>query len=88
MPNLNLLDCIFVWPESNTGTSMKEFIQPCSVFVFVIKWSRVKLGNNFTSIPFDYLLISWLTNYVSNLRFLTYLSWIVSIENSCTLSNV
>ena len=47
----------------------------------------VKLFPNFTSIPFDYLLISWLTNYVSNLGFLTCLSWIVSIENS-TLSNV
>ena len=42
---------------------------------------------NFTIIPFDYLLISWVTNYVSNLGFLTCLSWIVSIENS-TLSNV
>ena len=29
----------------------------------------MKLGNNFTSIPFDYLLISWVTNYVSNLGF-------------------
>ena len=37
----------------------------------VIKWWRVKLGNNFTSIPlfpnftsipFDYLLVSWVTN--------------------------
>ena len=46
----------------------------------------MKLFPNFTSIPFDYLLISWVTNYVSNLGFLT-LSWIVSIENS-TLSNV
>ena len=26
---------------------------------------------NFTSIPFDYLSISWVTNYVSNLGFLT-----------------
>ena len=47
----------------------------------------MKLFPNFTSIPFDYLLISWVTNYVSNLGFLTCLSWIVSIENS-TLSNV
>ena len=31
----------------------------------------MKLGNNFTSIPFDYLLISWVMNYVSNLGFLT-----------------
>ena len=45
----------------------------------------MKLFPNFTSIPFDYLLISWVTNYVSNLGFLTCLSWIVSIENSCTL---
>ena len=33
---------------------------------------QVKLfdpNNYFTSIPFDYLLISWLTNYVSNLGF-------------------
>ena len=50
--------------------------------------TRVKLFPNFTSIPFDYLLISWVTNYVSYLGFLTFLSWIVSIETSCTLSNV
>ena len=31
----------------------------------------MKLFPNFTSIPFDYLLISWVTNYVSNLGFLT-----------------
>jgi len=49
--------------------------------------TRVKLFPNFTSIPFDYLLISWVTNYVSDLGFLTCLSWIVSIENF-TLSNV
>ena len=42
----------------------------------------MKLFPNFTSIPFDYLLISWVMNYVSNLGFLTCLS---SIENSCTL---
>ena len=47
----------------------------------------MKLFPNFTSIPSDYQLISWVTNYVSNLGFLTCLSWIVSIENS-TLSNV
>ena len=47
----------------------------------------MKLFPNFTNIPFDYLLISWVTNYVSNLGFLTCLSWIVSIKNS-TLSNV
>ena len=47
----------------------------------------MKLFPNFTSIPFDYLLISWVTNYVSNLGYLTCLSWIISIENS-TLSNV
>ena len=49
--------------------------------------TRVKLFPNFTSIPFDYLLMSWVTNYVSNLGFLTCLLWIVSIETS-TLSNV
>ena len=49
--------------------------------------TRVKLFPNFTSIPFDYLLISLVTNYVSNLGFLTCLSWIVSIKNF-TLSNV
>ena len=48
----------------------------------------MKLFPNFTSIPFDYLLISWVTNYVNYLGFLTFLSWIVSIENSCTLSNL
>ena len=48
----------------------------------------MKLFPNFTSIPFDYLFISWVTNYVSNLGFLTCLSWIVSIENSCTLERL
>ena len=48
--------------------------------------TRVKLFPNFTSVPFYYLLISWVI-YVSNLGFLTCLSWIASIENS-TLSNV
>ena len=47
----------------------------------------MKLFPNLTSIPSDYLLISWVTNYVSSLGFLTCLSWIISIENS-TLSNV
>ena len=47
----------------------------------------MKLFSKFTNIPFDYLLISWVTNYVSNLGFLTCLSWIVSIKNS-TLLNV
>ena len=46
----------------------------------------MKLFPNFTSIPFDYLLISWVTNYVSNRGFLLCLSWVVSIENS-TVSN-
>ena len=41
---------------------------------------QVKLFPNFTSIPFDYLLISWLTNYASNQGFLTCLSWIASID--------
>ena len=51
--------------------------------------TRVKLFPDFMSIPFDCLLISWVTNFVSNLEFLTCLSWMtdVSIENS-TLSNV
>ena len=31
---------------------------------------QVKLFPRFTNIPFDYLLISWVTNYVSNLGFL------------------
>ena len=48
----------------------------------------MKLFPNFTSIPFDYLLISWVTNYVNNLGFLTCLSWIVSIENSCMLHSL
>ena len=47
---------------------------------------QVKLFPNFTSIPFDYLLISQVTNYVSNGEFLTCLSWIVSIENSALLN--
>ena len=33
-------------------------------------------------------LIPWVTNYISYLGFLTCLSWIVLIKNSCTLSNV
>ena len=41
---------------------------------------QVKLFPNFTSIPFDYLLISWVTNYVSNRGLLTCLSWIISID--------
>ena len=40
----------------------------------------VKLFLNFTSIPFDYLLISWVTNYISKGGFLTCLSWIISID--------
>ena len=48
----------------------------------------MKLFPNFPSIPFDYLFISWVTNYVSNLGFLTCLSWIISIENSCTLERL
>ena len=32
---------------------------------------QVKLLPNFTSIPFDYLLISWVTNYAHNRGFLT-----------------
>ena len=35
--------------------------------------TQVKLFPNFTSIPFDYLLISWVTNYVSNLGFLQFI---------------
>jgi len=35
----------------------------------------VKLFPNFTIIPVDYLLISWVTNYVRNREFLTCLSW-------------
>ena len=34
----------------------------------------MKLFSNFMSIPFDYLLISWVTNYVRNRGFLTCLS--------------
>ena len=37
-----------------------------SALVCVIKWRRVKLGNNFTRKPFDYLLMSWVTNYAHN----------------------
>ena len=42
--------------------------------------TQVKLIPNFTSMPFDYLLISWVTNYVCNRGFLTCLSWIVLID--------
>ena len=51
--------------------------------------TQVKLFPNFTSIPLDYLLISWVTNYVSNLGFLTCLSRIVSIKvKNSILANV
>ena len=40
----------------------------------------MKIFPNFTNIPFDYLLISWVTNYFSNLGFLACLSWILSID--------
>ena len=33
---------------------------------------QVKLFRNFTSTPFDYVLISWVTNYAHNRGFLTY----------------
>ena len=36
---------------------------------------EVKLVSNFTSIPFDYLLISWVTNYALNRGVLTCLSY-------------
>ena len=42
--------------------------------------TRVKLFPNFTSIPFDNLLISWVTNYVSKLGFFTCLSWDIDRE--------
>ena len=42
----------------------------------------MKLLHNFKSIPFDYLLMSWMTNYIINLGFLTCLSLIASMENS------
>ena len=42
--------------------------------------TRLKLFPNFTSISFDYLLISWVTNYISSRGFLICLSWIVSID--------
>ena len=48
--------------------------------------TRLKLFPNFTSISFDYLLISWVTNYVSSRGFLTCLSWIVLID--CELHSV
>ena len=35
---------------------------------------------NFTIIPFDYLLISWVTNYVRNRGFLTCLSWFYRLD--------
>ena len=36
--------------------------------------TQVKLFRDFTSIPFDYLLISWVTNYPHKRWFLTFLS--------------
>ena len=50
----------------------------------VLDKTRVKLFPNFTIIPVDYLLISWVTNYVRNRQFLTCLSGfsVSAIENS------
>ena len=50
-------------------------------------WTKQKWNltlPNFTSKPFDYLqvLISWMTNYSHNHRFLTRLSYWLSIKNS------
>ena len=39
---------------------------------------HVLLFPNFMGIPFDYPIISWVTNYVRNSRFLTCLSWFLS----------
>ena len=36
----------------------------------VLDKTQVKLFPNFTSIPFEYLYISWVTSYVSNVGFL------------------
>ena len=66
-------------------------ISMCNQMVMSVKGSgnykdldkmRLKLFPNFTSISFDYLLISWVTNnyYVSSRGFLTFLSWIVLID--------
>ena len=50
--------------------------------------TRLKLFPNFTSVPFYYLLISWVTNYVSNLGFLTCLSWIaLELKFFCQVQN-
>ena len=38
-------------------------------FTCVLDKTRVKLFPNFTSSPFDYLLIFWVTNYVHKKRF-------------------
>ena len=65
-------------------TAVKRDVSMCNLD---LDKTQVKLFPNFTSIPFDYLLISWVSNYISNLEFLTCLSWNISIENS-TLSNV
>ena len=77
------LVCVIKWwrvrfafcpnPSSFTRLKAREIIR-------IWRKTRVKLFPNFTSIPFDYLLISWVTNYVSNRGFLTCLSWIVSID--------
>ena len=54
--------------------------------------TQVKIFRHFTSIPFDYLSISWATNYVSTDDFfftcLPCLSWIVSIDKLFSLKRL
>ena len=45
---------------------------------------QVLLFPNFMSIPFDYPIITWVTNYVLNRGFLTFLSWFYRIWRSRT----
>ena len=72
------------WWRVKLGNNFTRFVQ---ILIISRAFAKVKLFPNFTSISYDYLLISWVTNYVSNRGFVTCLSWIVSIEKS-TLSNV
>ena len=45
-----------------------NFTRVLSVYLILDK-ARVKLFPNFTSIPFDKLLLSWVTNYVHKTPF-------------------
>ena len=48
-----------------------RFVEILLIVILLLEFDKtqVKSFPNFTSIPFDYLLISWVTNYAHNRRF-------------------